>query len=89
VVCTTTREKGRSLARLIFQQVRINGRATWIRANNRWQRRHFSIDSWSELAERSLESTVQQLQDVPTPNIEKIDPFAILAGLMGDGGRPA
>ena len=86
VICTTTRDKGRSLARLIFQQVRINGQATWIRANNRWQRTHFSIDSWSELTERSLESTVQQLRDVPTPNIDKIDPFAILAGLRGDGG---
>jgi hypothetical protein len=88
VICTTTRDKGRSLAKLIFQQVRINGQATWIRANHRWQRTDFSIDSWSELAERTLETTVQQLRDVPTPNIDKIDPFALLAELRGDGGRP-
>ena len=87
VICTTTRDKGRSLAKLIFQQVRINGQATWTRANNRWKRTHFSIDSWCELTERSLESTIQQLRDVPTPNIDKIDPFAILADLRGGDGR--
>jgi hypothetical protein len=87
VICTTTRDKGRSLAQLIFQQVRVNGQATWIRANNKWKRTQFSIDSWSELTERSLESTIQQLRDVPTPNIDKIDPFAILADIRGHGGR--
>lgn len=87
VICTTTRDKGRSLAQLIFQQVRVKGQATWVRANNKWKRTHFYIDSWSELTERSLESTIQQLRDVPTPNIDKIDPFAILAELRGDDGR--
>jgi len=87
VICTTTRDKGRLLAHFIFQQVRVNGQATWIRANNKWKRTHFYIDSWSELTERSLESTIQQLRDVPTPNIDKIDPFAILANLQGDDGR--
>jgi hypothetical protein len=87
VICTTSRDKGRSLAKLIFQQVRINGQATWIRANNKWKRVNFSIDSWNELTERPLESIIQQLRDVPTPNIDKIDPFAMLAELRGDDGK--
>jgi hypothetical protein len=87
VICTTTRDKGRSLAQLIFQQVRVNGQATWIRANNKWKRTHFYIDSWSELTERSLESTIQQLRDVATPDIDKIDPFANLAEIRGEDGR--
>jgi hypothetical protein len=86
-ICTTTRDKGRSLARLIFQSVRVHGQATWIRANNHWKRTHFVIESWTELKEQSLESVIKQLRDVPTPNIDYIDPFAILAGLRGDDGN--
>lgn len=86
-ICTTTRDKGRSLARLIFQSVRVHGQGTWIRANNHWKRIHFEIDSWDELTEQSLESVIQQLRDVPTPNIDTIDPFALLAELRGDDGN--
>jgi hypothetical protein len=86
-ICTTTRDRGRKLARLIFQQVRIHGQATWIRANNRWKREHFSIDSWDELTEQSLEDVIQRLRAVPTPNIDNIDPFAILAELRGEDGK--
>src|ERR1017187_2260822 len=86
VICTTTRDKGRSLAQLIFQQVRVTGQATWIRANNKWKRTQFHIDSWAPLAESSLESTIQQLRNVPTPNIDNIDPFAILAEIRGEDG---
>jgi hypothetical protein len=82
-ICTTTRDKGRRLAHLIFQEVRVHGQATWIRANNRWKREQFSIESWDELTEQSLENVIQLLRDVPTPNIENIDPFAILAQLRG------
>jgi hypothetical protein len=84
-ICTTTRDKGRSLARLIFQQVRVHGQAEWIRANDHWKRVRFVIDSWDELPEESLESVIQRLRDVPTPNIDNIDPFAILTELKGDG----
>lgn len=87
VICTTTRDKGRSLAQLIFQQVRVTGQATWIRANNKWKRTQFHIDSWAPLIERSLESTIEQLRNVPTPNIDNIDPFAILAEVRGEDGR--
>ncbi len=86
-ICTTTRDRGRRLARLIFQQVRVHGQATWIRANNRWKREHFLIDSWSELTEQTLEDVIRQLRDVPTPNIGNIDPFAVLAELRGNDGR--
>jgi len=65
-ICTTTRDKGRSLARFIF-------RATWIRANNHWKRIHFDIESWDELQEQSLESVIQKLRDVPTPNIDNFE----------------
>jgi len=34
-----------------------------------------------------LENVIQQLRDVPTPNIDNIDPFAILAALRGDDGK--
>lgn len=84
-ICTTTRESGRKLARLIFQHVRVQGQATWIRANNRWKRTQFVIESWDELAEQSLEDVIGQLRDVPTPNIDNIDPFAILHELRGGG----
>jgi hypothetical protein len=87
VICTTTRDKGRDIAKLIFQQVRVNGQATWMRANNKWKRTHFSLDSWISLAETSLENTIQQLRNVPTPNIDNIDPFAILAEIQGEDGR--
>ncbi len=87
VICSTTREKGRSLARLIFQQVRVHGQATWIRANNRWKRVHFTIDTWSELTERPLENVIRELRDVPTPDIDKIDPFALLAELRSAEGN--
>ncbi len=83
VICTTTREKGRSLARLIFQQVRLHGQATWIRANSRWKRVQFTIDTWSELTEQPLENVIQALREVPTPNIDRIDPFAFLSELRG------
>jgi hypothetical protein len=86
-ICTTTREMGRRLALLIFQPVRVHGQATWIRANNRWKRVHFTIESWNELTEQSLDSVIQQLRNVPTPNIDNIDPFAMLAELRGDDGE--
>jgi hypothetical protein len=86
-ICTTTRDIGRRLARLIFQQVRVHGQATWSRANNRWKRDRFEIETWTELPEQSLETVIQQLRDVPTPNIDNIDPFAILAEVRGDEGE--
>jgi hypothetical protein len=82
-ICTTTRDKGRDLARFIFQQVRVIGQGEWIRANDRWKRIRFVIESWRPLVEQSLETVIQQLRDVPTPNIDNIDPLAILAELRG------
>lgn len=80
-ICTTTRDKGKSLAKLIFQQVRVHGESTWIRANERWKRTGFVIDYWDELKQESLQHTIQRLQNVHAPDIDKIDPFAITSEL--------
>lgn len=63
--CHTDREMAKTLARYLFEHVRLNGRASWRRdAEGQWSLKRFRIDDFEPVARTSVAETLAELRAV-------------------------
>lgn len=64
--CETSKPMAKDLAHLLFQEVRLNGIATYVRDENaKWQMLNFLIQSYEPLSSESIVSVISDLRNIP------------------------
>lgn len=84
--CRTTRDLARSLAKHLFEPMRVFGTGRWVREpNGNWSLKRFKIDRFEELETASLRDVVTRLRAVRGSGWENVaDPLAELADLRNE-----
>lgn len=83
IPCDASKAIAKELAHLLFQEVRLNGIATYVRDENaEWQLLNFEIQSYVPLAPESIASVISDLRAIPGSEWNKMDdPLAELRRL--------
>lgn len=64
--CDASKSIAKDLAHLLFQEVRLNGIATYVRDENaKWQMLNFEIQSYAPLSNDSIASVISDMRAVP------------------------